>query len=161
MPLFVLLTLCACSAKIDQAKFEAVYRAGKSMEGATSTGVTWLKYSELMQAFATEVSIAKDKAQSTIEQELVSLYGEALIAYQDAQIVWRKKIGHDGNLGISESEMKRIVEAYPIQGAGSGSSFSFSPDQAIQTIWVRAGAKLRDANEKYTGKESNALPVAQ
>ena len=46
--------------KPTTATFEPVYRAAKAVQGATQSGVTFVKFGELMQAFATEISIAKD-----------------------------------------------------------------------------------------------------
>jgi hypothetical protein len=160
--LFTILILGAGMAcgrdHVDQAKFDRVYRAGKAMSSATGVGTDVLRFSELLQNFASEVSIARDKAQSTSEWELIRLYEDALKAYYDSRTIWQLKLnGTDRivNSSVSE-EVKRIEEQYPIRGQGSGSGFSFKVDDAIQTIWARASAKLQVAEDIYNAKKGGA-----
>src|SRR3990172_6148787 len=46
--------LIACSPEIDQKKFDDLYRAAKSIEGATQVGVTYNQFGQLLQKLATE-----------------------------------------------------------------------------------------------------------
>src|SRR5579859_7164605 len=50
----------APKGSISAEKFEGVYRAAKSIEGATGTGVTYLRFRELLQGLSTELSILAD-----------------------------------------------------------------------------------------------------
>lgn len=77
----------------------------------------------------------------------------ALAAYKDAGTVWQKKIDGNSDMLVAsvDPELTRIVAVpdYPIQGQGSGQSFHFSASAAIETLWLRAAAKLDAANELY------------
>jgi len=158
--IFVLAFVAGCSGKVDQQKFDPLYRAGKAIESATSLGVNILKYRELVQDLATEVSIGNDRASSGREKKMVALFGEALAAYKDAETVWGTKLkATRSQLTVSEyPELGRIVSDYPINGLGVGPSFEFWPDPAIQVIWQRAGAKVRAAIAEYTGIPVPDLP---
>src|SRR5262245_8619307 len=93
----------AASAKkrpIDQSKFEAVYRAGKNIEVATSdVGVAFAKFGDMLQAFTTEVSIARDKASSADEQALADAYSSALAVYADSYQLWKDRLDFERSLG--------------------------------------------------------------
>ena len=128
-----------------------------------SVGVTYLKFGELLQALATEVSIARDKASNSVERDLVLVYGQALSGCQDSLMLWKLKIAGSQTLGVTgDAELKRIAGAYPIQGSGSGSGFTFDPDSAMQVVWKDIGAKLAGASRVYTGKTSpETLPTTR
>jgi hypothetical protein len=153
-----ILVCSSCASRIDRQKFEPLYRAGKNIEGALGVGVN-LKYRELLQGFATEFSIANDKAANEAERALVKRYEEALSAYKDAGTIWEKRLKGDVLAPAGDPELVRIVDAYPLSGSGSGTAFTFSGQAAVQTIWVTAGARLKAANEMYAGKSGDALPT--
>ena len=119
---FIALQAVACSAGIvDKARHENLYRAAKNMEGAISVGVNLLRYRELLQQFATEMSIAKDKASNQAERDMVAAFDNAFLAYRDAGTLWEKKMGGSEQLSPSgDAELMRITDAYPISGTGSG-----------------------------------------
>jgi len=159
-PIFAALLVCShCAPRVDKQKFEPLYRAGKNIEGAVAVGVNLLKYRELLQGFATEVSIANDKVANDAERALLKNYEEALVAYKDAGAVWEKRLKGDTLSPADDPELVRIADAYPISGRGSGRAFTFSGEAAVQTIWVRAGARLKAANDLYTGNSADALPT--
>jgi hypothetical protein len=152
---------CGGSAKIDQMKFDGVYRAGKAMEGATGVGVNLLKYRELVQAFASEVSIANDRAQTGSEREMVAQYAKALKAYKDAGDLWTRKLQGGAELTVgSDPELLRIArdEDYSIDGTGSGSGFRFKLDDAVQSLWRTGRGRLTEATRLYTGQAPKDLP---
>jgi hypothetical protein len=149
----ICLLAVSCAGGVNKERFDDVYRAGKAIEGSLSVGVTMLKFAELVQEFATEVSIASDKAESRAEKEMVGHYAEALSACQDSLTIWNTKIKKRGNLDVSVNpELRRIVDAYPIQGKGGKEYFNFDPDAAIQVIWSQAGGRLAAANRLYNGE---------
>lgn len=153
----VLVALCVlslgCARGVDQQKFDGVYRSGKSLEAALSVGVNYLRFGELVQAYATEVSIAQDKATNAAERDLVKLYAEALAGCQDSLLIWKLKLDQSGNLNVnSRPELRRIADVYGIEGQGSREYFNFDPDQAIRTIWAVISSKLSNANAVYNGK---------
>ena len=150
-----------CAGRVRKEKFENVYRAAKAVEGALGVGVNLPKFTELVQTFSTEVSIAADTASNSTEKTMVGLYREALAAYQDSLTVWQKKIGgHQESLGIAnDPELRRIVETYPIGGRGRGESFTFEPDDAIRNIWTYARGKADAANSLFNGESVSDVPA--
>lgn len=81
-----------CSSKINQKNFEKLYQSAKAIEGSVSVGVNFQKFGELLQNFATEISIAHDKGKSEEEKELLKIYLEVLDMYQDSHRLWNSKI---------------------------------------------------------------------
>ena len=84
--------------QIEPGKFDALYRSMKSIEASTTIGVTYLKFGELLQTAATEVSIARDRAKSDVEKGIVEKFFNVLSEYQDSGIVWRAKNESTGHL---------------------------------------------------------------
>ncbi len=160
--LLATIALAGCSSKVDQSKFENLYRAGKNVEGALDVGVNLLRYRELVQSFSTEVSIANDRAGGSSERELVKTYNTALAAFKDAETLWGKKLNaQDGTLTCTDAEVRRVAGDYPISGTGSGSGFTFKIDDAVQTIWRQARGNLSQATTLYRGERSPDLPEVQ
>jgi hypothetical protein len=152
---------CSSSGKIDQMKFDGVYRSGKAMEGATGVGVNLLRYRELVQSFASEVSIANDRAQTSTEREMVAQYAKALKAYRDAETLWTMKLKGPAEVTIgSDSDLRRIVfdDDYRIDGSGAGSGFRFKLEEAVQALWSTARGRLNEATRLYTGQATRDLP---
>src|SRR3954468_20088855 len=90
------LTTVACSQKIDQAKFDGLHRAGRTVRENTSVGVALLKFRKGVSQYATEVSLATDRASSPIEKEFVGLHATALKSYKDSLSVWNAKLANGG-----------------------------------------------------------------
>ena len=147
--------MCAtngCSSRIDQARFEGVYRAGKALAGATDVGVVLLRYRELLATFASEVSIASDKANSKSEREMVRLYLDALRAYKDVETLWAAQFapGQSGTVGATDGpEFKRMLDDYQITNEGTVDNPRLNLKAAMQVVWVTARAKLDGANRIY------------
>jgi hypothetical protein len=161
---------------VDRAQFESLYRSAKRIQSAAQIGVNYLKMSELVQSFATEASIAKDKASTEEEKELVDLYASALKAYADSRTLWKNKVKYsdklwkglivysgenrDRNGKVTNSMVNReltpIVQRYNLELADQYASItnlywkSISPS-AIQKIWKEADLILQKANKLYSG----------
>jgi hypothetical protein len=151
-----LVLVSGCAGKVDQAKFDGLYRAGKSLSGTLSVGLNIFRYRELVAVFSTEVSIAHDRAQSAKERELVQRYAEALVAFRDAESLWARTIKADPPEWleiVGDAELKRITDAYPIAGEGSGDHFRFKTKDAVHAIWGTAQGKLSQAEQVYLGAE--------
>ncbi len=169
--LIFLLAAVACSkpqkkAAIDQAKFEPLYRAAKAVQGSTSVGVNYLKFSELLQTFATELSIAKDKAQTANEKKLVEMYAGVLTDYSDSLSIWTAK-----NVAVSAKQIfgdlipaNAILDAAARQGLPVTDEEKTSlytgpfkwksiPANSIEIVWKSAGVKQSRANEFYYSVE--------
>jgi hypothetical protein len=152
------LLVVSCSRRVDQHKFESVYRAGKAIEGSLAVGVTYMKFTELVQSFATEVSVAKDKAANPAERQLVELYGEALTGCTDSLTVWKLKIENprDTRIDVSDNaDVRGIIDTYAIQDGDPHAYSNLEPSGAMHLIWARVGAKLAAANRLYNGESAS------
>src|SRR5437899_1546600 len=66
---------------VDKQKFEPVYRAGMAVDAATNVGVTYVRFMELVQNYATEVNLAKTKISNDRERLMLEKYEGALAEY--------------------------------------------------------------------------------
>jgi hypothetical protein len=158
--------------KVDREKFENLYRAGKTIGGATSVGVNYQKFGELLQNLATEISIASDKAKSENEKKLIESYREVLSIYNDSYLLWKYKfetpesvtsknlIMIKPDLINDKQNMKYIVKRYSLElhtgtvklkGLLEWVDFEGVPEDSIQKIWLVAKRLLDDTNKKYLG----------
>jgi hypothetical protein len=151
---------------IDQKKFEPLYRSAKTVQASLDVGLTYAKLGDLLQAFATEISIAKDKASTPKETELVGMYRNALLTLQDSGLLWKHKLAGagydwipDGRIFV-EAELLPVVEKYEIPTKHERTSFSKGftsiPEKSIQLVWAKAGEQLQTANKLYYAEETVA-----
>jgi hypothetical protein len=144
-------------AKVTTATFDAVYRAAKSVQGATASGVTYVKYGELLQTFSTELEIAKDHELNTSDKKLLQLFQEAYVAFHDSHTVWAAKVEHGAVLSGEETPVtKGIMQGYGITPYAS--TGNWNADLAMQMIWITANSRLESATAFYYGKQ---IPPAQ
>lgn len=161
--LLLLLFLSGCSRvqqapqpQVNQAKFEGLYRAGKTVDAAVGVSVTLPKFRELVQAFATELSIAKDRASVAEERRLVDLYADALNVYRDSLALWDAQIDQhskiaDFNAGLlCYGDVQEIAARYGLPCVEYGpDGMKVVPNESQQYLWSVAGVKLRKANASY------------
>ena len=132
----VLDTRAETASTITQATFEPVYRASKAIQGATGPGVTCAEFGELLQAFSTEIAIAKDRKMNDLDRKLIALYEEALAAYNVSSNLWKTKIPpHDESTAL--------------------------PPTVIQQIWTRADDSIKRATEIYYGRSAGPADVTK
>ena len=152
-----------CSPKVDQKKFENLYRAAKAVDGAIAVGVNYQKFGGLLQDLSTELSIANDKAKSDTEKELLKRYSEVLTTYQDSANVWKGKIEGarydwipSGQVYL-ENELRPIVTKYSLPTEShviqtTGHNFETISENAIQVIWRKGHEQLEKATKIYYGQ---------
>lgn len=155
--------LAGCSPKIDQKKYENLYRAAKAIEGAIAVGITYPKFGELLQNLSTEISIANDKAKSDTEKELLKSYFEVLTTFQESSTVWKYKIEGSrydwipkGQIFV-EDELRPIIEKYSFpmelhEIKITRNSFTTISENSIKIIWEKAHDQLEKANKIYYGQ---------
>lgn len=158
-----LVTSIACGAVVpahlDQQRFDGVHRAARAVRENVNTGVTLLTFRELTGTYATEVSLANDKASSVIEKQFLTLHSAALGAYRDSLTVWNEKLTQNNgpriyaNISQTSRGLERLADDYPIEVKRDGTLVSFEADPAMQTMWSRASAKLDAADAIYRGQE--------
>lgn len=169
-PLILLVVVSAACSKqkemtgpqFDHAKFEPVYRAAKSIQAATSVGLNYQKTGELLQNFATEILIAKDKTESDGERLLVARYEEALPIFKHSLALWKEQIDSSkyewlkGYLSC-EGDVAVIADKYKLKKeekdlAGVGKKLSVIPASSVQVLWLQADLKLQEGNKIYNAK---------
>jgi hypothetical protein len=158
-------------ATVDQKKFEPLYRAAKTIQASQVVGVNYQKFGELLQAFATEISIARDKASSAKEEGLISKYADALLTLHDSGALWKEQIDdarYDfipaGRIFV-EASIEPIVAKYSLPRRthkGSGKPWQSISSDSIQLLWSKASEQIDTANKLYYGEElvPQATPAA-
>ena len=152
----VFLLLFSCSPKVDKQKFDNLYRAAKAIEGAVSVGVSYKKYSELLQNLATEISLGSDKAKTDIEKELLKSFLEVLTTHKECAFVWGKKIEFVGHgwpkVQIPISLVRPLITKYDLSTEKIYLGEVVSTDKAMQRIWAKAHQDLEKASKIYHGQ---------
>lgn len=161
----------AVPESVTQATFESVYRAAKTVQGATETGVTYVKFGELLQALSTEVDIAKDHRLTGPDSKLLALYQQALGHYAVSASLWKLKIDtgdSDGSVWHGEipvsvngeavpQDMQALITAYhlPLNEGRmkyTGTRYKALPADSVQRVWKVAEATLKQATDLYYGR---------
>jgi hypothetical protein len=137
------------SFTLDQAKLEHVYRSAKTIEASTGVGLTYAKLYELIQQFATELLIGRDKRPTPRELEMLNRYGEALNMYRDSLTLWRIKID-GGSRYVGSADVDRVKDLYqlPVESTGTVDS-----ERGLEIIWAKALEKLAQGDAIYNGTE--------
>lgn len=142
----------------DATKFEAAYRAGKSMEGALVIGVSYKDFEGLLQAFASELLTTKDRVTTPPDQTLLERYTEVLITYQDSRVLWKEqddqalKYGwanaperNPAGLIVVEGDVIRIVQRYGLATRQEPNA-TVTPSTSIQFLWAKAATQFAAAS---------------
>lgn len=138
----------ACDRKPTfQAKFEPMYRTAKTVQASTGVGVSYQQLGELLQKFATEVSIAADRSETPDERALVAANVAAFEAYKDSHAVWNSTIQ---SYSLVMPELQPMVSKYKIPVTNG----KFD-DDAIQVIWAVASEHVNKATALYYQKGSS------
>lgn len=149
-----------------QKKFSTVYRAGKSIEGASIIGVNYEKFETLLHNLATEIAILRDQVKSKKELETYESYAEALEHYRDGLIILRGKLIYQHPNGEIEvtPEMDEIIQKYyfdtqehttklnPITRRYYMEEWVSISEDSLYVIWKKAARSLERANDLYYSK---------
>lgn len=142
----------------DATKFEVAYRAGKSTERALAIGVSYKDLEGLLQAFASELLITKDRVTTPTEQTLLERYTEVLTTYQDSRALWKEqddqalKYGwanaperNPEGLIVVEGDVIRIVQRYGLATRQEPNA-TVIPSTSIQFLWAKAATQFAAAS---------------
>jgi hypothetical protein len=148
-------------ARIEQTKYEQLQRAGRELRENVNQGVTLMVYRELVGKYATEVSLAADKAESEMERGFVAQHQKALEAFRAVLTLWNKQLKDNSKtVRVADGpEFKKIADDYSFMGTGTGDGFTFEIDTARQAIWTQAGNALDSADRTYRGQDADSLPI--
>lgn len=134
-------------SSVIRRQLEAVHRAARSIQGETSTGVTYARFGELLGTLSTELRIATDYVEADAEKELLSMYAGALETYGDAATLWKMRI--DDGVVIApyqHPEIKALAEKYELKPYPNG---NFNGDEGVQTIWSAASERVDAAAKVF------------
>ena len=156
IPILLFLSV-ACSGvkpEIDQAKFEKLYRTAKAIDAATTVGITYAKLGELLQNFATEVSIAKDLSTMQSEISMVGTYEEALGIYRDSAQLWKASLDSTIDDAIPYYSVGWIGDKYGLQPIEYYriANVMVIPKDTFRLLWSLGSEKVNQANSVYSGK---------
>jgi hypothetical protein len=154
--------------KVDEKIFDNVSRASKAVDSAAKVGVSYQKFAELVQNFATEISVAKDKVKSQQETEILQGFGDVLQIYNDALILWTEQISTDqqmfyfddrGKIAIfaENARVLDIGKKYVLRVERvklmSGLMITTLPKTAVSEVLGKAHARVEEANALLFGKK--------
>jgi hypothetical protein len=91
--------------------FEPVYRVATELRSAQEVGMDRRRFGELLEKLTTELSLARDKAESPKEQRVIQGYAEVLQIYKDSAAIWDVKISVPEIKDIADQQAKNGVEA--------------------------------------------------
>jgi hypothetical protein len=158
--------LCSCRTAndvtaSDVATFDKVYRASKAIEAATHNGTDYTTFASLVQTYATEIEVAKDTAKSDVGKELLGLYSDGLVKYDDSRKFWSITIESEKNgyidlndfHGATRYELDQIINAYKVTLEDNLTAYppvrAFKVDEGLSTIWNAAEIPVNKANAVY------------
>ncbi len=107
--------------------YEPVYRVATELRSAQEVGTNRQRFGELLSKFATEVTMAKDRARSAKEQLVVGGYEEVLQTYKDAAKIWDVKISIPEIGQIADQQAKTSL----VTGSNDGILRNFTFQTAI------------------------------
>lgn len=134
------------AVRVDKVKPEPAYRAAKTIESSIGVGVNYQKFSELLQQFNTELSIAHDRSLTPAEREIVDFYAQAIPMYRDSLSLWALKI-EKGQYLSDYGQAKDIADKYELPRE---STTTINSEAGIRTIWAKAGDSLAKGNASYS-----------
>lgn len=164
----IFLLISACSrptpiaeqkVEIDRGKFDGLYRATKAIDAAVAVSVTNPEFRKLLQAGATELSIAKDRAKTPDEIKVVDLFSQALSVYRDSLGLWDAQMKEENVIEktaiVCAGEVADIAAKNGLEPVEwSHPKIPVIPRDSLQYLWALAGVKLRKANSFYYGNPS-------
>lgn len=181
--LAAVLLAVACAGPVsaqEMTRFEALYRSGKKIQGAATSGVSLIRLNALLEELSAEVSIGKDRAATDKERELVAAFGEAYDAYAANREIWKRKINMEGIFGDKlpcvgecenalkkydlaklledhgperDAELRAKAKGKPIKEAGP---YYYASDVML-AMWKVADNRIVMASAMYMGKKPEAL----
>jgi hypothetical protein len=147
---FVLpITLVGCSGSLGPMSvkpdprtevIEPIYRVATELRSAQEIGMNRRRFGELLEKLATELSLARDKADSPKEQRMIQGYAEVLQIYKDAAAVWDVKISVPEIKDISEQQAKDAAAAGSTNMLIQNMEFQFAVSEGIPLNLFRPGS---------------------
>lgn len=155
-----------------QQKFASLYRAARAIDSATSEGVNYAKFIDLLSTFSKEMLIARDLARTEQEKALVAAYEDVLVAWKDSVDLWdRIRLAAEKPIfgplpfwGVG-SELTAKAAKYQVevkQTSKGGIDWVVVTDsEPLHKVWKAAAAKSNKAVQLYVGPSPTAASTNQ
>jgi hypothetical protein len=147
--------------------FDGLYRAVKNVQGATQAGVSYVRFSELLQAATSERSIVSDHKLAAGDEALLSIFDTTLADYQASKLFCKMQIDStsgswDGvpvSMEGAPNDIERLATKYRIPVASkilslraTSRRYSSIPNDSFTKIWSFADTTIAKASALYYGK---------
>ena len=143
------------------AKFERLYRSGKTIDAALSVGVNRQRFHELLQDFTAELSIVSAQGASAAERIVLSSYQSAGSVLSDIAAVWQAETTASGFfVAVGDNPNRAIANKYHLKsivGEDIDAEHAHLITGAAQQIMAHASRALQAAAKLY---EERAFPGA-
>jgi hypothetical protein len=120
--------------------------------------VSYKDFEGLLQAFAGQLLIAKDRVSTPSEQTLIDRYTEVLVTYQDSRVLWKEQAEQALKYGwasapernpegliVVEGDVIRIVQRYGLPTRPQPDA-TVIPGTSIQFLWAKAATQFAAAS---------------
>jgi len=139
------------------------YRSLRMLQGATSVGVSFQRYGELLQSFSGEVLILRDRATTPADKYVADAYATALSHYKDSYDLWSEKVDDaqyswipKGNIAVT-GKVADIVQRQGIPTDPLKSPYvqgwRMIPETWVQRLWQRGESATASADSVILGKK--------
>ena len=150
-----------------QKTFDGVSRANKAVDSAVTVGVAYQKFADLVQNFATEISVAKDKVKSQQETEIFQAFTDVLGIYSDTLRIWSAQISRaDMQQYLAREDLGKILidqnlvdlakkyelPVHQVKYRFSGITNPALPANSLSVLLAKAHTRTEEANKLPFGK---------
>jgi hypothetical protein len=122
-----------------------VLTAFQTMADETRTGSSYTDYDRqlILLRRTTDKFIQKYSAsENPTEARILSLLAGAIIDYNSARTIWTLKIGTDGTLSESETQVADVLALYTDLRTSAVVGSRFNADKLVGGLWKKASEKL-------------------
>ena len=109
---------------------DPVHRVATELRSAQEVGMNRRRFGELLEKFATELALGREKAESPREKQVLDGYADVLGIYKDAARVWDVK--------IRVPEIKDLADQQAQAAVGGGSTSLLIPNMQFQEAIAEA-----------------------
>ena len=125
--------------------FEPVYRVATELRSAQEVGMNRRRFGELLEKLATELSLARDKAETPKEERVIGGYAEVLQIYKDAAAIWDVKISIPELKDLAEERVKIEVSGGSADSINQNYNFQLALIEGIPLNFYPKGSTGIDA----------------
>ena len=148
---FIVIYVVSCTRfqTVDEKKFESPDRAVKAIQAATSVGVNFVRFGELVINFATEINVLADKTTTPQEKELSLRYLKILEIYKDSYTIWHAYIlqGSPAHQRVEVRDtLQPVVDRYGFateKGTGIYDFWKTISFSEMQSLWNMASKEAQ------------------